>query len=627
MSEKKLSKKPYPLGAHIEDGKIRFAFVSAHEDCGVLLFDKVGKLKKKLPFTQEEKIGNVYCKYVENVNPDKVSYLFYDGERKVVDERARVFCTDGAYGKERSPEEYRAGFVTDEFDWENDRNPCIPYKDALIYCLHVRGFTKHPSSGVKGKGTFAGMAEKIPYLQEIGVTCVELQPAYEFTEMATFEERREKLPGGCNLTEAEMEGLLGENKLNYWGYKKGFYYAPKAAYAASGKAVREFKEMVRAFHHNHMEVVMQFYFPKGISAAEIGEILRFWVIEYHVDGFHLMGEGFSAESLAADPVLADTKLWFYRFDTDQIYRKEEVPAYCNLAEYNDNWYYDMRKYLKGDENMLSAVLYHMRHVPEKRGCIHYLSNYFGFTLYDLVSYDYKHNEENGEENRDGTDYNCSWNCGEEGPTRKAKIKQLRTKQIKNAFVFLLLSQSTPLIFMGDEFGNTQNGNNNPYCQDNGISWLNWNLTKKNSEILTFWKSMVSFRRNHPVLTPAEELKLMDYIACGYPDLSYHGENAWRVQVESYYRHAGIMLCGKYAKIDRRTEDVSVYIAMNMHWENHTLALPKPPKGCAWKPAFATATQDGAKESADESKHPAELQGLLVEVAPRSVAVYVTEAIG
>ncbi len=614
MSKKILAKKPYPLGAHVENNAIRFSYVSAENDCGVLLFDKKGKEIQRLPFTQDEKIGNIYCKYVENIRPETVSYLFYQGEETVMDERARIFVKNAAYGKEYRTEDFKGGFVTEPFDWENDSNPLISYKDALVYCLHVRGFTKHASSGVKAKGTFAGLVEKIPYLQDIGVTTVELQPAYEFTEVATLEERRAKMPTGCNYSEAEITGLLGENKLNYWGYKRGFYYTPKAAYAASKNPVLELKEMVKAFHANKMEVVMQFYFTGEVSSTEIAEILRFWVLEYHVDGFHLMGDGFSVEELAKDPLLASTKLWYYRFDTDRIYGREEKPAYCNLAEYNDNWYYDMRKYLKGDENMLSAVLYHMRHIPEKCGSIHYLSNYFGFTLNDSVSYDYKHNENNGEENRDGTDYNCSWNCGEEGPSRKSKVKQLRAKQMKNAFAFLLLCQSTPLIFMGDEFGNTQNGNNNPYCQDNATTWLDWTLVKKNSDILAFWKTLMAFRRKHPILTPESELRLMDYIACGYPDLSYHGENAWKVQVESHYRHTGIMLCGKYARIDRKTEDTSIYIAMNMHWEEHMLALPKPPKGYLWKEVMSTGESDVNKET----------EGLLVELPPRSVAVYVTE---
>ena len=210
-----------------------------------------------------------------------------------------------------------------------------------------------------------------------------------------------------------------------------------------------------------------------------------------------------------------------------------------------------------------------------------MSNYYGMTLKDMVSYDYKHNEDNGEANKDGNSYNCSWNCGEEGNTRKKKVLDLRMRQIKNAMCMLLISQSTPLIFMGDEFGNSQQGNNNPYCQDNRITWLDWTNMEKNREIFEFWKELIQLRQSHPILRPCAEFKIMDYISCGYPDLSYHGQSAWRPQTDYNSRHIGIMYCGKYAKRDRVADDDFFYVAMNMHWEPHELALPKLPKGLVW----------------------------------------------
>ena len=405
------------------------------------------------------------------------------------------------------------------------------------------------------------------------------------------------------------------NRLNYWGYTKGFYYAPKAAYAAAGDGVREFKELVKALHESGMELVMQFYFPEEVRRSEILEILCYWVLEYHVDGFHLLGENLPVDMLAAEEVLADTKLWYNRFDTDWIYGREE-PLYPHVAEYNEAWYYDMRKFLKGDGDMLGSVLYHMRHIPRKAGTIHYLTNYFGFTLADMVSYDYKHNEANGEDNKDGSDYNCSWNCGEEGMTRKRGIKALRLKQMKNAMCLLLLSQSTPLIFMGDEFGNSQKGNNNPYCQDNPVSWLDWSGIRKNAKLHDFWKMLIAFRRKNPILHPARELRLTDYIACGYPDLSYHGKYAWRVQTEGNVRHIGIMLCGKYAKSGGPGEDAFLYIAMNMHWESRELAFPKLPRGMKWEFVFSTESESGQEKEADEKGNE-----FLREVPFRSIAVY------
>lgn len=392
---------------------------------------------------------------------------------------------------------------------------------------------------------------------------------------------------------------------------------PKGAYAASDDPSGEFKSMVKAFHESGMELVMQFCFTGEVSRMEILEILRFWVLEYHVDGFHLMGDNLPVDLLASDDMLADTKLWYYNFDTGRVYERDEQPPFPHLAEYNDAWYYDMRRFLKGDGGMLGGVLYHMRHIPEKAGRIHYLSNYYGFTLADMVSYDHKHNEANGEDNRDGNDYNCSWNCGEEGPARSQKVRRLRMKQMKNAMCFLMLSQSTPLIFMGDEFGNSQKGNNNPYGQDNTVTWLDWNGKKRNARLLQFWKMLVEFRRAHPILRPAGELRQMDYIACGYPDLSYHGRYAWQPQTDGRYRHVGIMLCGKYAR-DRGAEgDAFLYLAINMHWESHELALPRLPRGLCWMKAFTTEQEgvnDVEKDSAGEPVR---------KISPRSIWVYVS----
>ncbi len=615
MTEKILQKKPYPMGAHPEGGGVRFSFVSGSASCGVLLYDKTtGKQRRKINFDDADRIGRVYCRTVFDIAPESSTYLFFENDRLVPDERARVFPKRIAFGKKRSLEDLRAGFLTEAFDWEDDCFPRLPYNRMLVYCMHVRGFTKHASSNVRHRGTFAGIGEKIAYLKEIGVTTIELQPAYEFTEIA--------VDGECRHTSAAMpvmQELAEEEKINYWGYKRGYYYMPKGAYASSGDPGTEFKTLVRSLHAEGMELIMQFYFPNEVKRSEISEILRFWVLEYHVDGFHLLGENIPADLLAADDVLADSKLWYYCFDTAAIYGRTGESPYPHTAEYNDCWCYDMRRFLKGDGGMLGSVLYHMRHIPDRQGRIHYLSNYSGFTLADLVSYDYKHNEANGEENRDGTDYNCSWNCGEEGSTRRQAVRQLRIKQMKNAICLLLLSQSTPLIFMGDEFGNSQKGNNNPYCQDNAVTWLDWGGIKKNREIWEFWKKLVDFRKNHPILRPAKELRLMDYIACGYPDLSYHGHNAWCPQTENIYRHIGIMFCGKYARTGESCDDTFIYLAMNMHWDSRRLALPRLPAGMRWEEAFATESADAVRKTTSAE----ECGEFRRNIPPRSITVYLS----
>lgn len=615
MTELKRQKRPYPLGAEVESGGIRFSFVSKETTCGILLFDRAtGEWADKIAFSSEDRIGNVYCKTIDGVDPSKITYQFYVGDKAIPDRRARVFPGRAVYGNVREWADLKAGFLPQGFDWEGDMRPRIPYHQALVYCLHVRGFTMHDSAHVKNRGTFAGIQEKIPYLKEIGVTTLELQPAYEFTEISSDEEFLWEMPDGA----ARLGGNAKDfRKLNYWGYKEGYYYAPKAAYAASEDPTAEFKGLVKALHKNGMELVLQLYFPSAVNRYEISEILRFWLLEYHVDGFHLIGDDMPVDLLAADDILADTKLWYYQFNMDRLYGQDERPEYPHVAEYNDSWCYDMRRFLKGDEGMLGSVLYHMRHIPWKSGHVHYFSNYSGFTLADLVSYDHKHNEANGEENRDGTDHNLSWNCGEEGTAKRQKVRQLRIKQIKNAMCLLMFSQSTPLIFMGDEFGNSQKGNNNPYCQDNPVTWLNWNVRKKNADILEFWKRLVSFRKEHPILHPERELRLMDDIYCGYPDLSYHGQNAWRPQTDVPFRHIGILLCGKYAKTEVG-EDTFVYLAINMHWESHELALPRLPKGQEWKTAIST-------ENAGETKMETAVgeEELTRRIPPRCIVAYIS----
>lgn len=600
----KKSRNPYPLGARREDGGICFSFVSETKDCGIILYDAgTGKERERLPFTEEERSGNIYTKQTAGIVPEKTLYQFYQDGKPVPDSHGHVFY-DGRgekliYGREWESGRLLAGFLPEEYDWEGDRCPGLSYSDTVMYCLHVRGFTKHASSKVTARGTFAGIQEKLAYLKEIGITTLELQPAYEFPE-------REK-------TDALSGTSAGDDRINYWGYKKGFYYAPKAAYAASQDAPGEFRALIKALHVNGMELVMQFYFPEGADRNDIPEILRFWAQEYHVDGFHLLGVDLPVELFAADPMLADKKIMYYGFNADQVYGRNRQPQYSHLAEYNDGFLYDVRRFLKGDENMLNSVLRHMRQLPERAGTIRYLTNYYGFTLADLVSYDRKHNEANGEENRDGNDYNCSWNCGEEGTARSPKVRQLRLKQLKNAVCLLLLSQGTPLIFMGDEFGNTQKGNNNPWCQDNVTAWLDWGKLEKNRELLEFWKYMTAFRRAHPILRTQEELRLTDSLSCDYPDLSYHGESAWRPQLESYGRSIGIMYCGKYARLADGSEDAFLYLAINMHWEKHLLALPRLPKHLRWERQFTTQGQEKLPQTAEGEN--------VCQVAPRSIAVF------
>ena len=596
----------HPYGVTKVNDKLHVSFVSEEEDCGIILYDKKsGEEIKHIPFPTKQKIGNVYYMDIEDVNPQAISYLFYEKDRVVVDKYAKAYMVDGEFGQTKDALSYKAILIDNEYDWEEDRFPGLTYEESIVYGMHVRGFTKHSSSGVKGKGTFTGVVEKMPYLKELGVTTVELQPIYEFNEKPAIE----------NSAKQQLL-LLQEPKLNYWGYQDAYYYAPKQAYSYKTDASVECKDMIKAFHENHMEVIMQVYFNNDTSVNEILQVLHFWHIVYHVDGFHLIGEVPQIKEIAKDALLANCKLWYHQFPVNELYASHEKIKNRRLATYNDGYMYDMRRLLKGDEGMLYEVMKHMRINPSTNGVINYITNYYGFTMADLVSFDRKYNEANGEDNKDGVDFNFSWNCGMEGSTRKKQVLSLREKQIRNAFTLLMLSQGTPFFFMGDEFGNSQKGNNNPYCQDNEITWLNWKDLNKNSNLYTFVRELIALRKNTGVFHLPKECMIMDYKSCGSPDISYHGTEAWKPSWEHYSRHIGFMLCGDYAEgCDGRF----YYVAVNMHWEDHEFALPKLPKKKAWKMLMKTGNKDISASDSMENTTDA-----VYTIEKRSVAVFIGE---
>lgn len=617
MEENRIRKgNPYPLGATVVNNGINFSTVDMKKSgSGILLYPKDRTQKPiQIPFHKKSKIGNISCLQVRDITPDEYEYCFYNEDGVYVDPYAKRIIGNEVWGIKEEPE-LHAGFQNKEFDWEKTGPLHISYADSVMYCLHVRGFTKHKSSKVEHKGTFKGIIEKIPYLKELGINSIELMPAYEFEEYQVEDPQKHTM----EYATAHLGDEIQEKEtvqLNYWGYKNAFYFAPKASYAAGTDPCREFKEMVRELHKNGIEVIMQFYFPDNCKQGYILEVLKYWILEYMIDGIHLKGNRIPITLLATEPLFANTKLMYSDFPQDEIYPDHEMPVYKHLAFYRDEFMYDMRKYLKSDADMLKSLQFHMKNNPQKIASIHYISNYYGFTLADLVSYDRKHNEENGENNQDGNDYNYSWNCGIEGPSRRKAITLLRKKQMKNALMLVFFAQGTPLIMSGDEFCNSQKGNNNPYCQDNEISWLNWSQlqTEMGKSIFTFTKELIKLRKNHPILRREDEMRLMDTIGCGYPDLSYHSEEAWRAHLENYNRHLAFMYCGKYEKVNHQMEDDFFYVACNMYWEKIHFALPSLPAGYEWIPCMTS------EDSKDIKVENARLESLKEENLKAETAV-------
>ena len=607
-----------PLGvSKVADG-VQFAvYLPGKKKCYLKLYRKGWKSPEYcIELKEEYRMGSVYFVYIEmdkSKENTRLSELLTE-EYEYVYEADGVNIIDpyaaGISGRERWNRRgklpLRGKICLSDFDWEGD---CIlrkPFHELILYQLHPRGYTKHSSSGVKEPGTFAGLREKIPYLKDLGINGILLLPVYEFEEMQ------------------------GE-KINYWGYgaSSTYYFAPKAAYSSRGQADIEFKQTVKELHQNGIEVLLDFYFVPGTNLNQMTDCLRHWVLNYHVDGFRVNTDVMPSISLASDPILSGVKLLSSYWDSQMLSDAGIHHTGNTFAEYNDGFMNDARRFLKSDEGQVETFYKRFYRHPENVAVINYITHVNGFTMMDLVSYDIKHNESNGERNTDGTEYNYSWNCGVEGKSRKKAVHDQRMRQIRNAFLMLLFSQGTPMILAGDEFGNTQDGNNNPYCHDDVVTWLNWRESKTGMQIRDYVKTLIAFRKEHPVLRQETQPYLMDTLSCGIPDLSAHGLQTWRPDFSYYSRMLAVLLCGKYAKREDNGEDDSIYIIYNMYWENKSFDLPTLPDGREWYAAIETFDETIYELPARRVKHTKrkkakrqEIQRTTV-VPPRSIVVFVS----
>ena len=581
----------YPLGVTITESGAEILVQAEAEKVSLLLF-KAGEKEcfEQFEFCAEERIGDVWTMSLPGYDLKGLEYGFVADGEWFVDPYAKAVTGRNVWGSV-SEEGIRARVTDPSFNWDTDKKPSIPFSETILYRFHVRGLTKHPSSHVRNKGTYAGIVEMIPYFKSLGVTSLELMPVTEFDEVMK-EPAPAKIPGG----KPEMKP---NGKLNYWGYGPSFHYAPKAAYGTGFMPVEtEFKIMVKELHDAGLECIPEMYFTGDETIPQVLDVLRYWTEEYHVDGFKLSGV-VPTEAIAADPFLKDVKL--FADDWGQVLEKQKVKTTGNqkmsgpvtvrekhLAEYNDKFQMDMRRILRGEQGLVESLRYWTVKNPSDHAVINYMANTNGFTMMDMVTYDEKHNEANGEENRDGADYNASWNCGIEGPTEVEKINKLRKQQLYNAFLILLLSQGTPLIMAGDEIGNSQGGNNNAYCQDNEISWIDWNLLEEHSDLFQVVREFIRFRKEHKLFHMDQAAKHTDYKSLGYPDVSYHGQSAWKLDQEYFRKQLGIMYWGAYAQKEDGTPDQNFYVAYNLHWGTHKLGLPRLPKGQIWQPYYDTS---------------------------------------
>ena len=613
--------------------------------CELLLFHrKAEEPYAVIPFPESYRIGFCYSMIVFDLDIEEFEYAYrldgpydekkglrFDKNKILLDPYARAVTGQSQWGHVNNAQHgYRARVVQSNFDWGDQRHHSIPMEDLIIYELHVRGFTMDESSGVKHHGTFEGLREKIPYLKELGVNAVELMPIFEFDEMRDVR-------------------LIDENELiDFWGYNPVSFFAPNTSYCSSMEYNREgleLKTLIKDLHDNGIEVILDVVFNHTAEGNEFGpcfsfkgfdnniyymltpdghyynfsgcgntlncnhpvvrdmilECLRYWVIEYRVDGFRfdlasILGRNDDGtplsqppllRSLAFDSILGNVKLIAEAWDAGGLYQVGSFPSWKRWAEWNGRYRDDMRRFLKGDDFLAQTAAARITGSPDLydpayRGgnaSINFLTCHDGFTLYDLYSYNQKHNEANGWGNTDGADDNNSWNCGVEGETDDPAILVLRKRLMKNACAVLLCSRGTPMFLSGDEFADTRYGNNNPYCQDNLISWLDWSLLKKNKDLFDFFQYMIQFRKDHPVIRKDLEPSYL-----GVPAMSTHG----LTPDETNFSGDSHVVCVRFAGYDEATqkEDL-VYLAVNSGWFPVTLTLPELPEHYKWKVAVNT----------------------------------------
>ena len=613
--------------------------------CELLLFHrKAEEPYAVIPFPESYRIGFCYSMIVFDLDIEEFEYAYrldgpydekkglrFDKNKILLDPYARAVTGQSQWGHVNNAQHgYRARVVQSNFDWGDQRHHSIPMEDLIIYELHVRGFTMDESSGVKHHGTFEGLREKIPYLKELGINAVELMPIFEFDEMRDVR-------------------LIDENELiDFWGYNPVSFFAPNTSYCSSMEYNREgleLKTLIKDLHDNGIEVILDVVFNHTAEGNEFGpcfsfkgfdnniyymltpdghyynfsgcgntlncnhpvvrdmilECLRYWVIEYRVDGFRfdlasILGRNDDGtplsqppllRSLAFDSILGNVKLIAEAWDAGGLYQVGSFPSWKRWAEWNGRYRDDMRRFLKGDDFLAQTAAARITGSPDLydpayRGgnaSINFLTCHDGFTLHDLYSYNQKHNEANGWGNTDGADDNNSWNCGVEGETDDPAILALRKRLMKNACAVLLCSRGTPMFLSGDEFADTRYGNNNPYCQDNLISWLDWSLLKKNKDLFDFFQYMIQFRKDHPVIRKDLEPSYL-----GVPAMSTHG----LTPDETNFSGDSHVVCIQFAGYNEATqkEDL-VYLAVNSGWFPVTLTLPELPEHYKWKVAVNT----------------------------------------
>lgn len=625
-----------PYGASIIEKGTNFSLYSGHaSSVDLCLFQFNREKKQAVPLetisldSKQNKTGHVWHILIHDL-PEKTlySYRINHSSQLLLDPYSKAVATGNKWGEKHSyineldkPGEIYTPLgivVGSSFDWQNDAPPFIPFKDLILYEMHVRGFTMDPSSKTQHPGTFSGIIEKIPYLKEMGINAIELMPICEFNEL--------EFTSTCLKIKRPL--------YNYWGYSTVNFFSPMSRYgwdSEPGSVVQEFKTLVRELHKNGIEVFLDMVFNhtaeggpmipplsyRGIEnsvyymvnkeqqymdftgcgntfnsnhpicAELILDCLRYWVTEMHVDGFRFdlasaltrgidgtpLGNPLLIDLIGSDPILAHTKLIAEPWDVGGLYQVGEFPLHKGRwAEWNGKYRDCARKFIKGYKGKEifasrlcgSQDLYGAGRAPYHS--INFITAHDGFTLADLVSYNHKHNLENGENNRDGLNENDSWNCGVEGVTDKKEILFLRQRQMKNYHMALMVSQGVPMLLMGDEYAHTKNGNNNTYCHDNSLNWFLWENIEKNQEFFRFYSLMNNLRKKNPLFRQDHFL--------GPEEIEWHGILPQKPLWNQSHNFVAFTL-------KDREQHHNIYIAFNASNKSPVITFPKPPAGMSW----------------------------------------------
>lgn len=534
--------------------------------CGIHVYDDDSNLESEIIFDNSLSVGNVFCVYIDDLSLCNKKFRIVSGGKEIISEYCHGIWGLEEFGTKKSVNDLYSVEKTIKVlpNWNKDNTLKTPYSDSVYYICHVRGLTMADSSVKSKKGTFKALTEKVTYFNRLGVTGLILMPVYERIENPTTSLDNSSLYKTPSMYKSDND----ENRTNFWGFGKGYYYALKRSYSESDDCITEFKMMIMSCHNKGIEVILTFDF-EGLNYTKILDVLRYYICNYHIDGFRLFNVS-ETDKLINDPFLKDTKLLLDNyFDIS----KDNNIIYKNIASFDRDFSKYVRKFIKSDDDCVRKISYFVRENHDNYATLRNVTDYNGLTLYDSVTYDSKHNEENGENNQDGTDYNYSWNCGEEGDSSSKQVNKLRIKQIKNLILMTTLCQGVPVINGGDELLNTNKGNNNPYCQDNEIGWINSTDSISANEIRKFMKDALAFRKRHSILHQPGELKLFDYMSCKLPDVSFHGEEAWKYNTSPESRCFAVLYAGDYSRQYTNETEESLLIIYNMHWDDKEINLP------------------------------------------------------